>query len=97
MKNLNDVQKDLQNKQVYFRVRITDSNWKTIAEEGKVHEIGSVEVTRIEMYRIAFDVIINGQETSIILNRTDEEFIKWVKSFLIPVHELVDNYLNKTI
>ena len=97
MKNLNDVQKYLQNQQVYFRVEITDSDLQTIAEAGKVHEIGSVEITRIEMYRIAFDVIINGQETSIILNRTDEEFIKWVKSFLIPVHELVDNYLNKTI
>jgi len=96
MKNLNDVQKYLQNKQVYFRVEITDSDLQTIAEAGKVHEIGSVEITRIEMYRIALDMIINGKETSIILNRTDEEFIKWVKSFLIPVHELVDNFLNKT-
>jgi hypothetical protein len=97
MKNLNDVQKYLQNKQVYFRVEITDSDFKTIAEAGKVHEIGSVELTRIEMYRMAFDVNINGKETSIILRKTDEEFVKWVKAFLIPVHELVDNYLkNKT-
>jgi hypothetical protein len=95
MKNLNDVQKYLQNKQVYFRVEITDSDFKTIAEAGKVHEIGSVEVKRIDMYRIAFDMNVNGKEASIVMRRIDEEFIKWVKAFLIPVHELVDNYLNK--
>ena len=54
MKNLNDVQKYLQNKQVYFRVEITDLDFKTIAEAGKVHEINSVEVTRIDINRIAF-------------------------------------------
>jgi hypothetical protein len=96
MKNLNDVQKYLQNQQVYFMVEITDSDFKTIAEAGKVHEIGSVEVKGIDTCRIYFNFNVNGKETSIIVPKTDKEFIKWVKSFLIPVHELVDNYLNKT-
>lgn len=96
MTNLNDVQKYLQNKQVYFRVEITDSDFKTIAKAGKVHEIGSVEVKRLNERTIAFDLNINGNATAIISNTTDKDFIKWVKSFLIPVHELVDNYLNKT-
>jgi len=95
MTSLNDVQKYLQNKQVYFRVEITDSDLKTIAAAGKAHEIGSVEVKRIDRYRVILDVNVNGNEASIIAHRTDEEFIKWVKAFLIPVHELVDTYLNK--
>jgi hypothetical protein len=96
MTNLNDVQKYLQNKQVYFRVEITDSDFKTIAEAGKAHEIGSVEVTRLNERTIAFKLVINSKEVSIYEYKTDEEFVKWVKAFLIPVHELVDNYLNKT-
>jgi hypothetical protein len=96
MTNLNDVKKYLQNKQVYFRVEITDSDLKTIAEAGKAHEIGSVEITRLNKSTLLFKLVINSKEVSIYKDRTDEEFIKWVKAFLIPVHELVDNYLNKT-
>jgi hypothetical protein len=95
MKNLNDVQKYLQNQQVFFRVEITDSDFKTIAEAGKAHEIGSVEVTRLNERTLLFKLVINGKEVSIYKDKTDEDFIKWVKAFLIPVHELVDNYLNK--
>ena len=96
MKNLNDVQIYLQNQQVYFRVEITDSDLKTIAEAGKAHEIGSVEITRLNERTIAFKLVINGKEVSIYRDKTDEAFINWVKAFLIPVHGLVDNYLNKT-
>ena len=95
MKNLNDVQKYLQNQQVYFRVEITDSDFKTIAEASKAHEIGSVEVTRLNERTIALKLVINGKEVSIYRDKTDEEFIKWVKAFLIPVYELVEKYLNK--
>jgi hypothetical protein len=94
MKNLNDVQKYLQNKQVYFRVEITDSDFKTIAAAGKAHEIGSVEVTRLNEQTIAFKLVINSKEVSVYQYKTDEEFINWVNAFLIPVHELVDTYLN---
>ena len=95
MKNLNEVQKYLQNQQVYFRVEITDSDFKTIAEAGKAHEIGIVEVTRLNERTIALKLVINGKEVSIYRDKTDEEFIKWVKAFLIPVYELVEKYLNK--
>jgi hypothetical protein len=93
MKNLNDIQKYLQNKQVYFRVEITNSDLQTIAEAGKVHEIGNVEVTRLNERTIAFKLVINSKEVSIYQYKTDEAFVKWVNSFLIPVHELVDNFL----
>jgi hypothetical protein len=96
MKNLNDVQKYLQNQQVYFRVEITDSDLQTIAEAGKVHEIGSVEVTRLNKSTLLFKLVINSREVSIYKYKTDEEFVNWVNAFLIPVHGLVDNYLNKT-
>lgn len=87
-----DVISYLQNKQVYFKNEIADSDFNTIAKSGKVHNIGKVDVTRISDERIAFTIVINGVETTMYEYKSDLELFAWVKTNFIPVTELVERW-----
>ena len=89
-----DVESYLQNKQVYFKKEIANSDFKTIAESGKVHNIGKVELTRINNERVAFNLVVNGVETTMYEYRSDLELFAWVKTNFIPVPELVNRSMS---
>jgi len=89
-----DVESYLQNKQVYFKKEIANSDFKTIAESGKVHNIGKVELTRINNERVAFNLVVNGVETTMYEYKSDLELFAWVKTNFIPVPELVNRWMS---
>ena len=90
-----DVEKYLQNKQVYFRKSIETADFKTFAKENKVYTISKVEIQRINEERIAFTIIINGKETTLYEYKTDLEFFDFVKTNFIPVYVLLDAYVSR--
>ena len=89
-----DVESYLQNKQVYVKKEIANSDFKTIAESGKVHNIGKVELTRINNERVAFNLVVNGVETTMYEYKSDLELFAWVKTNFIPVPELVNRWMS---
>lgn len=89
-----DVESYLQNKQVYFKKEIVNSDFKTIAESDKVHNVGKVDVTRISDERVAFTIVVNGVETTMYEYKSDLELFAWVKTNFIPVSELVDQWMS---
>lgn len=93
-----DVENYLQNKQVYFKKEICCSDFKTIAESGKVHNIGKVELTLLNENTIAFHLNINGIDVTIYEYKSDVEFFAWVRTNFIPVLVLVEqwNGFNRT-
>lgn len=89
-----DVEKYLQNKQVYFKKEIANSDLQTIAESGKVHSVGKVQLTRLNEQQIAFTLNVNGAETTMYEYKSDLELFAWVKTNFIPVCELVERWLS---
>ena len=88
-----EVENYLKNKQVYFKKEIVDSSFiQTVAQGGKVHNIGNVEVKRINDNVIALTMFIDGIETTIYDYKTDSEFIKFIKTQFVPVSYLVQNW-----
>lgn len=89
-----DVENYLQNRQVYFKKEIANSDLQTIAESGKVHNVGKVQLTRLNDQQIAFDLNVNGITTTMYEYKTDLELFAWVKTNFIPVCELVKCWLS---
>lgn len=89
-----DAEKYLKNRQVYFRKEIVNSDFKPIAESGKVYNIGKVEITRVSDEIVAFTAIINGVETTMYEYKSDLEMFAFVKTNFIPVSELVNKWLS---
>ena len=87
-----DVENYLQNKQVYFKKEIANSDFKTIAKSGKVHSIGKVNLTRLNENQIAFTLNVNGTETTMYEYKSDLELFAWVKTNFIPVCELIERW-----
>ena len=87
-----DVENYLQNKQVYFKKEIANSDFKTIAESGKVHDIGKVDLSRLNEQQIAFTLNINGTDTTMYEYKSDLELFAWVRTNFIPVCELVERW-----
>lgn len=87
-----DAETHLQNKQIYFRKEIASSGFKTIAKADRVHDVGKVEITRLNERTIAFFIIINDVETTMYEYKTDLELFAWIKTNFIPVNELVNKY-----
>jgi hypothetical protein len=87
-----DVEIYLQNKQVYFKKEIANSDFKTIAESGKVHYIERVNLIRLNKEQIAFSINVNGRETTMYEYKSDLEFFDWVKTNFIPVHIMAKKF-----
>ena len=83
----------LQNQQVYFRLDIVNRNFNTIAESGKVHNIGNVEIERLNQRTIAFTITVNGIETTMYEYLSDKAFSDWVTKNFIPVFKLLERYM----
>ena len=96
--NYTDAETYLANKQVYFRKEIANSELQTIAQANMVHKVGKVEIndTSNRYHNCkAITIEINGIETTIYEYKTDLEIFAWLKTNLIPLNELVDNYLKR--
>lgn len=96
--NYTDAETYLQNKQVYFRKEIANSELQTIAQANMVHKVGKVEIndTSNRYHNCkAITIEINGIETTIYEYKTDLELFAWLWTNLIPVNSLVDNYLKR--
>lgn len=96
--NYTDAETYLAYKQVYFRKEIANSDLKTIAEANKVHNVGKVEISDVSnSYHNckALTIVINKVETTIYEYKTDLELFAWLRTNLIPLNELVDNYLKR--
>lgn len=96
--NYTDAETYLANKQVYFRKEIANSDLQTIAKANMVHKVGKVEINDIgtkDFIRKVIHIEINGIETSIYEHKTDLELFAWLRTNLIPVNALVDNYLKR--
>ena len=87
--SFNDVEKFLQNKQVYFKMGIVDVNLRTIVSAERVHDVGDVSAERISNQTIAFYITVDGKENAIYKECTDFEFFAWIKQNFIPVQDLV--------
>lgn len=96
--NYTDAETYLANKQVYFRKEIANSDLKTIAQANMVHKVGKVEINdtsnRYHSCK-AITIEINEIETTIYEYKTDLELFAWLRTNLIPVNTLVDNYLKR--
>jgi hypothetical protein len=96
--NYTDAETYLANKQVYFRKEIANSDLQTIAQANMVHKVGKVEIndTSNRYHNCkAITIEINGIETTIYEYKTDLELFAWLRTNLIPVNTLVDNYLKR--
>ena len=87
-----DAETYLRNKQVYFKKEIVNSDFETLAEIGKVHNVGDVELKRLSDTVVAFYIQINDIETTMYEHKTDLELFAWIKQNFIPVCELVNSY-----
>lgn len=87
-----DVENYLQNKQVYFKKEIANRDLQTIAESGKVHNVGKVELKRLNDTVVALYIQINDIGATLYAHETDLELFAWIKQNFIPVCELVNNY-----
>ena len=86
----------LKNSQVYFRKAIANKDWLSEeVEANKVHQVGRVEINRIDEDRVAFHIQVNGNEYTLYEYKTDLELFAWIRTNLIPVRELV-NFYNAT-
>lgn len=84
-----DVEDYLSCKQVYFRKQITNSDFETIVESGRVYYVGKVELKRLNENTISFSLIVEGNEVNIYEYKSDLEMFSFVKINFIPVQELV--------
>lgn len=82
----------LQNKQVYFKKEIVNSDFKIIAESGKVYYIERVNLIRLNKEQIAFSINVNGRETTMYEHKSDLELFGWVKTNFIPVHIMAKKF-----
>lgn len=87
-----DVENYLQNKQVYFKMEIVNADFKTIAKCSMVHNVGMVELTRLNQEQIAFAININGTDTTMYQHMSDKELFKWIQTNFIPVYKLVERW-----
>lgn len=92
--NNTDAEKYLQNKQVYFRKKIVDNNLKTILEGDKVYDVGIVEIRRSNQTTISLYIKINDEMVNIYECKRDLDLFAWLRTNLIPLNELIDNYNN---
>lgn len=90
-----DVETYLARKQVYFKKEIANINFQTIASSDRVHQVGRVEVRRLNNQQIAFSIQINDLEATLIEYKSDLELFAWIKTNFIPVSELLNGYLQK--
>lgn len=91
-----NAEKYLKNSQVFFRKSIVNKD--TLLEEveaDKVHQVGEVEINRINEDRVAFHIEVNGNEHILYEYKTDLELFAWIRTNLIPVRELVNFYYSK--
>lgn len=96
--NYTDAETYLANKQVYFRKEIANSDLQTIAQANIVHKVGKVEIrdTSNRYHNCkSITIEINGIETTLYEYKTDLELFAWLRTNLIPVSALVDNYLKR--
>lgn len=89
-----DAEKYLINKQVYFMKEIANSDLKTIAKADKVHNVGKVEITRLNDNTISIYIGINNEMANIYEYKTDLELFAWIRTNFIPVNELVNKWLS---
>ena len=89
-----DAEKYLMNKQVYFRKEVSNSELITIAEAYKVHNVGKVEIEKLNDRTIVMRMRINNERVNIYEYKTDLELFAWIRTNFIPVKELVQKYLN---
>lgn len=92
LKTFSNVEIYLQNRQVYFKREIVNSDFKTLAEAGKVHNVGNVELKRLNQSTIAFNIEINGVETIMYEYNSDLGIIDWIKRNFIPIAVFVECY-----
>jgi len=90
--NYQDVEKYLQNKQVYFKKEIVNSDFKTIAESNKVHYVERVNLIRLNKEQIAFSINVNGREVTMYEYKSDLAFFAWVKCNFIPIHIMAEKF-----
>ena len=85
-----EIEKYLQNKQVYFKKEIANVDLETFAESGKVHNVGNVQISRLNKEQVAMTIDIDGVETTIVEYKNDKEFYSWLIYNFVPVKELVN-------
>jgi hypothetical protein len=90
--SFNAVELYLAHRQVYFRREILNSDFKSIADGNWVHNIGDIQVRRLDERRIVMELEINGQITTITQYCGDLAFFAWVKTQFVPVSELICTY-----
>jgi len=96
-RNYKEVEKYLQNKQVYVRKDIVNSDFKRILKGRMVYNIEYVEIKSLNKRPIqtfAFTLIIEGLEFTLYEYKTQQELFKWIKQNFIPIRELIDNRQN---
>jgi hypothetical protein len=96
-RNYNEVEKYLQNKQVYLRKDIVNSDFKRMLKGRMVYNIEYVEIKSLNKRPIetfAFTLIIEGLEFTIYEYKTQQELFKWIKQNFIPISELIYNRQN---
>ena len=89
IRSFEDAEKYMANQQVYFKKEIVSIDFKTIAEELRVHNVGNVEVKRISDKTIAMSIVINGTETTIYQECSDKDFYSFINRSFITVYDLV--------
>ena len=94
---LEEITNFLQNRQVYITKNIVNRSFQTIAEAGKVYNIGAVHIKKTvsdysDNNSIAFTIVIDDVETTIYYFLSENEFLKYIKVFFIPVSEMFEIY-----
>lgn len=92
LNSFKDVELYLSNKQVYFKKEITDSDFKTIAKAGLVHNIGDVELHEINKGQIQFTLFIDNNEVILYEYKLENEFLDWIEVNFIPIQEMLNRW-----
>lgn len=90
--SMEDVEKHLENKQVFFKKEITNIDLKRVTAPRTVYKIGDVRVHRIDTARIAFSMVVDDCDMTMYLYKSDIEFFNWVQENFIPVRDMAALY-----
>lgn len=91
--DLTEIEDFLRNKQVYLIRDIVNPDMRTIAQSGKVYDIGEVEAKLIRDDIIALSIEINGEKPTLYDSfRSVDEYMEYLEKCFIPVRDMLSAY-----
>ncbi len=87
---VNDVENYLKNRQVYFKLEICNSDFKTQFKAKRVYDLQNVTCNEVRENTYYLHIESNKINTAIYKECTKLEFFAWIRVNFIPITELIE-------